>query len=417
MKISHFILLLVPALVWSCSAGIDAESMLQDFDAHESDMQAMSADEHALELFEVARQKREEAGTLVAAGKSKDAAPLLEHALADARLAVEMGEMSAASGRADQCRIEVEHARAQWQEALRMLQQTEQFLEVESDVSKVEPELGEEAQTLPETTLDADPFPPTIEDVNEQWGIWTAAAAEAQVPVADVEAVYRRSYAQTQAAKIDSVELSHHAYVAARAVQTVECRVRAKRDELVCAQAARLTTQFGDERASILRSTLKLERDMQGTLRRELDEMRADAESRQDELYNALQQMQGKFASIHRDARGTIISLADILFDFDKATLKRDVEFNLVKIAAILNQFEEMAIVIEGHTDGVGTEEYNLELSKRRAQAVYEFLISQDVAQSRLSYEGYGESRPVADNSTAEGRQKNRRVDLVIADE
>jgi OOP family OmpA-OmpF porin len=110
------------------------------------------------------------------------------------------------------------------------------------------------------------------------------------------------------------------------------------------------------------------------------------------------------------------VSLADILFDFDKATLRRDVEFNLVKIATILNQFPEMKIVIEGHTDSVGTEEYNLGLSQRRAKAVFEFLISQGVAEERMSWEGYGESRPVADNDTEEGRQRNRRVDLVIQD-
>jgi outer membrane protein OmpA-like peptidoglycan-associated protein len=126
--------------------------------------------------------------------------------------------------------------------------------------------------------------------------------------------------------------------------------------------------------------------------------------------------MEGKFASIRRDARGTIVSLADILFDFDKATLRRDVEFNLVKIATILNQFSEMNIAIEGHTDAVGTEEYNLGLSKRRAQAVRDFLASQGVVEGRLSFDGYGESRPVADNDTEEGRQKNRRVDLVIQD-
>ena len=126
--------------------------------------------------------------------------------------------------------------------------------------------------------------------------------------------------------------------------------------------------------------------------------------------------MEGKFASIHREARGTIVSLADILFDFNKATLRRNVEFNLVKISTILNQFGEMGILIEGHTDSIGTEEYNLDLSRRRARAVFEFLVSQGVDENRLSSEGYGESRPVADNSTDEGRQKNRRVDLVIQD-
>jgi OOP family OmpA-OmpF porin len=110
------------------------------------------------------------------------------------------------------------------------------------------------------------------------------------------------------------------------------------------------------------------------------------------------------------------VSLADILFDFDRATLRRNVEFNLVKIATILNQFPEMKILVEGHTDSIGTDEYNLDLSKRRAETVYHFLVSQDVEESRMSWEGYGESRPVADNDTDDGRQRNRRVDLIIRD-
>jgi outer membrane protein OmpA-like peptidoglycan-associated protein len=199
-------------------------------------------------------------------------------------------------------------------------------------------------------------------------------------------------------------------------VQTLECRVRTGVSEGVCVSATRRMSEYADAREGALRATLELERTLQADLRRDLDQLRAEARDRQDELYDALSQMQGKFASIHRDARGTIVSLADILFDFNQATLRRDVEFNLVKIATILNQFGEMKVLVEGHTDSIGTEEYNLTLSQKRAQAVSDFLISQDVDASRLSAEGYGESRPVADNDTDEGRQKNRRVDLVIQD-
>jgi outer membrane protein OmpA-like peptidoglycan-associated protein len=231
-----------------------------------------------------------------------------------------------------------------------------------------------------------------------------------------VESAYRRSAEQTQAEKVDAATAAHHRYLAARAVQSLECRVRTETNERVCLTATEQMAAYGDAREGALRATLELERALQDDLRRDLDQLRAEASTRQDELYNALSQMEGKFASIRRDARGTIVSLADILFDFDKATLRRDVEFNLVKIATILNQFAEMKVLIEGHTDAVGTDEYNLGLSQRRAQAVHDFLVSQDVKADRLSWEGYGESRPVADNDTDEGRQKNRRVDLVIQD-
>jgi OOP family OmpA-OmpF porin len=76
-----------------------------------------------------------------------------------------------------------------------------------------------------------------------------------------------------------------------------------------------------------------------------------------------------------------------------------------------------MNVLIEGHTDAIGTDEYNLGLSQRRAKAVYDFMIDQgDVEERRLQWAGYGESRPVAPNETDADRQKNRRVDLVIQD-
>ncbi len=155
---------------------------------------------------------------------------------------------------------------------------------------------------------------------------------------------------------------------------------------------------------------------MRGDLRTQLEDARVQAENRQNQLYEALHQIEGRFARISQEARGTIVSLADILFDFDQATLKRDVEFSLVRVATILNQFPEMNVQVEGHTDNIGAPEYNLDLSQRRARAVYDFLVSQNVPPERLSVEGYGMTRPVADNGTEEGRQRNRRVDLVIQD-
>ncbi|MCA9726748.1 MAG: OmpA family protein, partial [Candidatus Eisenbacteria bacterium] len=182
----------------------------------------------------------------------------------------------------------------------------------------------------------------------------------------------------------------------------------------VCVQATALASQLGEATDAARAATLDLERGLQENLRRQLESMRAEAKNRQQEMYDALTQLEGKYARIRQDARGTIVSLADILFDFDKATLKRDVEFALVRVATILNQFPEMQIAVEGHTDNIGSEAYNLDLSKRRARAVFDFLVSQGVDAARMTSDGFGMTRPVADNATDEGRQRNRRVDLVI---
>jgi outer membrane protein OmpA-like peptidoglycan-associated protein len=417
MKARYLISLLLPVVLCGCAASVDVESMLGDFDDYDEDLQTVATDEQALATLEQGRDKRNEAGALVEQGKKVDAVPLAERALADARLALELEEMHAAGSRAEKCLLEVEQARTKWQEAVFVLEQTEEFTGSKASVSKSGPAATEEMSELPATTLEPDSFPPaTIGDVAGQWKTWRAVASERRIAVADLENRYRHSYNLALAPKVDEATAAHHRYIAGRMVQALECRVRADDNERVCLDATRRMSAFADARADALRATLELERGLQDDLRRDLDQLRAEAKTRQDELFNALSQMEGKFASIRRDARGTIVSLADILFDFDKATLRRDVEFNLVKIATILNQFEEMGILIEGHTDSIGTEEYNLGLSQRRAKAVYEFLVSQGVTEARLSFEGYGESRPVADNDTDEGRQKNRRVDLVIQD-
>lgn len=409
--------LIVPVLFCGCAAGVDVNSMLLDYDDYEKDVRAVTTDPQAIQALDAGQKKRAEAGALVEKGKKKEAVPMVEEALADARLAFEMDRMNVAARRAEKCRLEVEQARTKWSEAVFILEQTEEFVGKDAPTAKLEPTRSQPDSPLPASTLSPESFPPaTMDDVSAQWTTWRRAATERKVVVADLEAVYRKSVDATQAGKLDEAAAAHYRYLAARATQSLECRVRAETAERVCLEATQQTAAYADAREGALRATLELERTLQDDLRRDLDQLRAEAKTRQDELYNALSQLEGKFASIRRDARGTIVSLADILFDFDKATLRRDVEFNLVKVATILNQFGEMKILVEGYTDSIGTEEYNLGLSQRRAQAVYDFLISQGVVESRLSWAGYGESRPVADNDTDAGRQKNRRVDLVIQD-
>jgi len=250
--------------------------------------------------------------------------------------------------------------------------------------------------------------------VPAKWSAWREAAAHQGAAVADIENAYRRATEATT--QKDAAAAAQSQYLSARAVQALECRVRTSANDRICLDAARHTADYANAREDALRATLELERSMSADLRKNLDQLREESQTRQESLRESLSQMEGKFASVRQDARGTIVSLADILFDFNKATLRRDVEFNLVKIATILNQFGEMNVLVEGHTDAIGTDEYNLALSQKRAQAVSDFLASQGVAAKRLSWEGYGKTRPVADNDTDAGRQKNRRVDLVIQD-
>ncbi|GJM44216.1 MAG: hypothetical protein DHS20C21_10580 [Gemmatimonadota bacterium] len=413
MKRRHLFAWLLSGSLYGCAGGVDVEPALRDFDRYDVDLQALEIGAEAGRSLEAGRQKRSEAATLVEQGKSKDAAPMAERALADARLALEMENMEAARRDADRCRLEVERARSKWKEALFVLQQTEEFAGRKAGVGPSSPPAAFEFVHLPASALDKSP---EVANDPEKWDRWRAAARERGVASADLEAVFRRSHDQSNVPKQAESAAAHHAYVAGRALQSLECRTRAAVSRRICREALQFAAELADARSEALGATLELERGLQAGLRGELEELRVAATTRQDELYAALSQMEGQFASIHREARGTIVSLADILFDFNKATLRRNVEFSLVKIATILNQFGEMGVLIEGHTDSIGTDEYNLDLSRRRAKAVFEFLMSQDVAESRLSWEGYGESRPAADNDTDVGRQQNRRVDLVIQD-
>ena len=105
---------------------------------------------------------------------------------------------------------------------------------------------------------------------------------------------------------------------------------------------------------------------------------------------------------------------ADALFDFDKYNIRPDAQAKLDDLVSKLAGVNLEVIVAVGHTDSIGTEAYNLALSKRRADAVKQYLVSKGIEANRIYTEGKGKTQPVADNRTAEGRQKNRRVEVEI---
>lgn len=109
-----------------------------------------------------------------------------------------------------------------------------------------------------------------------------------------------------------------------------------------------------------------------------------------------------------------VITLDNILFDTDKSTIRKKGQDDLTKLLHILEEYPTMEIEVGGHTDFVGGFDYNMELSLRRARSVVSYLMDHGVDQSRLSYIGYGTTRPIATNQNDEGRQQNRRVEFRI---
>ncbi len=114
-------------------------------------------------------------------------------------------------------------------------------------------------------------------------------------------------------------------------------------------------------------------------------------------------------------ARGLIVHMSDVLFDTGKYSLKQNTQISLAKVAGILQAYPGLKLQVEGYTDSVGGEAYNQKLSENRADAVRDFLLAQGVSHDNMTSTGYGESNPVADNSTASGRSQNRRVQLVVS--
>ncbi|HET6463637.1 MAG TPA: OmpA family protein [Candidatus Krumholzibacteria bacterium] len=120
-------------------------------------------------------------------------------------------------------------------------------------------------------------------------------------------------------------------------------------------------------------------------------------------------------AKIERVGEGIKITFdSGLLFDVNKAELKAASKTNLTNLAGILNKYPDTNILLEGHTDSTGSEEWNLELSKLRAASVENYLAGQKVMESRFTDMGYGESQPIASNETSEGRAANRRVEVAI---
>jgi outer membrane protein OmpA-like peptidoglycan-associated protein len=154
----------------------------------------------------------------------------------------------------------------------------------------------------------------------------------------------------------------------------------------------------------------------------ELERRNVTLDLREAELLKAkqetedLQRQMKEMAALQAEEteRGMVLTLGDVLFDLGQSTLAPGATRNIQKIAEFMSNYPEQKAVIEGHTDSMGDDDFNLDLSRERAFAVRQALVESGVTASRISIQGYGESLPVADNTTSAGRQKNRRVEVIF---
>jgi outer membrane protein OmpA-like peptidoglycan-associated protein len=152
-------------------------------------------------------------------------------------------------------------------------------------------------------------------------------------------------------------------------------------------------------------------------LRQEAERQRQKAVEEQAQLRQQLLTQFNTILQTRDTARGLIVNMSDVLFDTAQYSLKPGAREKLAKVAGIILGHPGLRIAVEGHTDSVGGDEYNYKLSENRANSVRAYLVAQSIDPAAVTAKGFGKTMPVADNSTAAGRQVNRRVELVVSGE
>lgn len=220
------------------------------------------------------------------------------------------------------------------------------------------------------------------------------AAAQAAAQQAQAQArADQEAREQAEQARMQAEQMKSEAQTAAEQAAQAKAAADAARQQALAQQAA---------------ATAEADR---------LRQANQQSEAEKTQLRERLKEQFNSILETRETARGLIVNISDVLFDFDRYTLKPGAREKLAKVSGILLAYPGLKIQLEGHTDSVGTEDYNMKLSRQRADAVYDYLVSQGVPADGLSATGLGKSGPVASNDTAEGRQQNRRVEMVVSGE
>ena len=199
----------------------------------------------------------------------------------------------------------------------------------------------------------------------------------------------------------DEELIKHEAYLAQRHA------------EIAATRGERSAIQKEIEASESRREQLRLERRTAEARRAQNEAQLAGQEAQ--ELRRQLQEL--KDMQAQQTDRGMVLTLGDVLFDLNQATLQASAEPTITNLADFLSKYEDRRVRVEGYTDSTGSEAYNQQLSEQRARAVQEALMGQGISQDRIETKGYGEAYPVASNEDASGRARNRRVEIVISDE
>ena len=147
---------------------------------------------------------------------------------------------------------------------------------------------------------------------------------------------------------------------------------------------------------------------------KELEKKVALTQSQLDENRQLIDELRKRGADVQGTERGVVVNLPDILFQFDRAELTNNARRTISEVSEVIKTVKDRHISIEGHTDSIGSVQYNKQLSRKRAQNVSNELSYKGVPLRQISVIGYGEGAPIATNNTDRGRARNRRVEIII---
>ena len=247
-----------------------------------------------------------------------------------------------------------------------------------------------------------------------------AARAEAQAE----EDARLRAQAETEQrleaerrARAEAERAAAEAQATAAQAQAEVARERAMRDQ-AAAEQARLAAARAEAERATAQAQAEVERTRAMNEQAAAEQARqaaARAEKEKAQLRSSLVQQLNLILDTRETERGLVINISDVLFDSGQYTLRPITREKLARVSGIVLAHPGLRLEAEGHTDSVGTDEFNQQLSQKRALAVRDFLVEQGIPITSLGAHGFGKTMPVASNDTADGRQRNRRVELVVA--
>jgi outer membrane protein OmpA-like peptidoglycan-associated protein len=225
-----------------------------------------------------------------------------------------------------------------------------------------------------------------------------AAEAKRRADAEAAQAQAEQARAQAEQAKVEAERMKEEAVAAAQeAARQKEEAEKAKAEAV--AQQQVLAAETDKARAAAAQS----------------ESLRQQAEKEKQELRARLLQQLNSILATRDSARGLIANMSDVLFRSGSFELLPGARERLAKVSGIVLAYPSLHVAIEGHTDSVGSDQYNQDLSEHRAEAVRDYFVQQGISASAVEARGFGKSEPIASNDTAEGRQQNRRVELVLS--